>query len=82
MARLSDRARCEGIRRFTALVAACNPAMAGLLRNAGACVCREPGTLRYEIMLGPAGWAQPGADAAGLVLSSGGRMKAAAGQGA
>ena len=80
VARLSDRARCEGIRRFTALVAAGNPAMAGLLRNAGAgLVRREPGTLRYEIMLGPAGWAQPGADAAGLVLSSGGRMKAAAG---
>jgi RimJ/RimL family protein N-acetyltransferase len=61
VARLSERARCEGIRRFTALVAADNRAMAGLLRNAGASlVRREPGTLQYEITLGPAGRAQPG----------------------
>ena len=33
VAQLSERARAEGIRRFTALVAADNPAMAGLLRN-------------------------------------------------
>ena len=132
MAQLSDRARSEGIRRFTALVAADNPAVAGLLRNARAdLVRREPGALRYEIMLGPAeqyrpagvlrssddppgrladpaapesaavtmvtetrqtkarrgadrawsfdpnsGWAQRRAGAAGLVLSSGSRMKA------
>ena len=61
VAQLSDRARCEGIRRFTALVAADNPAVAGLLRNAGAgLVRREPGAVQYEIMLGPAGRAQPG----------------------
>ena len=78
VAQLSERARSEGIRRFTALVAADNPAMAGLLRNARAhLVRRGPGTLQYEITLGPAGWAKPRAGAAGLVLSSGSRMKAA-----
>jgi RimJ/RimL family protein N-acetyltransferase len=52
---LSDRARSAGIRRFTALVAADNPAMAGLLRAVRAdLVRREPGALRYEITLGPA----------------------------
>jgi RimJ/RimL family protein N-acetyltransferase len=55
VAQLSDRARAAGIRRFTALVAADNPAMAGLLRNIRAyLVGREPGALRYEIMLGSA----------------------------
>jgi RimJ/RimL family protein N-acetyltransferase len=55
VAQLSDRARSAGIRRFTALVAADNPAMAGLLRAVRAdLVCREPGALRYEITLGPA----------------------------
>jgi RimJ/RimL family protein N-acetyltransferase len=54
LAQLSDRARCEGIRRFTALVAADNVAMAGLLRNVRAdLVRREPGTLKYEITLAP-----------------------------
>jgi RimJ/RimL family protein N-acetyltransferase len=54
LAQLSDRARCEGIRRFTALVAADNVAMAGLLRNVRAdLVCREPGILKYEITLAP-----------------------------
>lgn len=131
VAQLSERARSEGIRRFTALVAAGNPAMAGLLRNARAgLVRREPGALQCEITLGPAekyspaappsysddpparlpdptapesavtmvtgtrqtrtrrsadrvthydtysGWAQRKAGAAGLVLSSGSRMKA------
>jgi GNAT superfamily N-acetyltransferase len=53
MAQLSERARSEGIRRFTALVAADNPAMARLLRNVQAdLVRREPGALQYEIMLG------------------------------
>ena len=53
MAQLSERARSEGIRRFTALVTADNPAMARLLRNVQAdLVRREPGALRYEIMLG------------------------------
>ena len=55
VAQLSERARSEGIRRFTALVAADNPAMAGLLRKVRANLVRhEPGALRYEIMLGPA----------------------------
>ena len=35
LARLSERACQEGIRRFTAAVAADNAAMAGLLRNFG-----------------------------------------------
>ena len=53
MAQLSERARSEGIRRFTALVAADNPAMARLLRNVRAdLVRREPGALQYEITLG------------------------------
>jgi len=55
VAQLSERARSEGIRRFTALVAADNPAMARLLRNVRAdLVRREPGALQYEITLGPA----------------------------
>jgi RimJ/RimL family protein N-acetyltransferase len=55
MAQLSERARSEGIRRFTALVAPDNPAMARLLRNVRAdLVRREPGALEYEITLGPA----------------------------
>ena len=52
LTRLSDRARPEGIRRFTAAVAADNAAMAGLLRNRGAdLVGREFGTLEYEVEL-------------------------------
>jgi RimJ/RimL family protein N-acetyltransferase len=52
LARLSDRAREENIRRFTALVAAENVAVAGLLRNACArLVGRESNTLEYEIGL-------------------------------
>jgi RimJ/RimL family protein N-acetyltransferase len=54
LAQLSDRARQEGIRRFTALVAADNVAIAGLLQNMSAeLVGREPGTLEYEITLAP-----------------------------
>ena len=54
LARLSDRARQEGIRRFTALVAAENVAVAGLLRNACASlVGRDSSTLDYEIALVP-----------------------------
>jgi GNAT superfamily N-acetyltransferase len=54
VAQLSERARSEGIRRFTALVAADNPAMARLLRNVRAdLVRREPGALRYDLTLGP-----------------------------
>ncbi|HMI23677.1 MAG TPA: GNAT family N-acetyltransferase [Streptosporangiaceae bacterium] len=56
VAQLSERARFEGIRRFTALVAADNPAMARLLRNVRAdLVRREPGALQYEITLGSEG---------------------------
>jgi len=55
LARLSERARTERIRRFTALVADDNPAMAGLLRSVRAgLIRREPGALQYEITLGPA----------------------------
>jgi RimJ/RimL family protein N-acetyltransferase len=54
VAQLSERARSEGIRRFTALVAADNPAMAGLLRNVRAeLVGHEPGASQYEITLRP-----------------------------
>jgi RimJ/RimL family protein N-acetyltransferase len=54
LARLSDRAREENIQRFTALVAAENMAVAGLLRNACArLVGRESNTLEYEISLVP-----------------------------
>jgi RimJ/RimL family protein N-acetyltransferase len=56
VAQLSERARSEGIRRFTALVAADNPAMARLLRSVRAdLVRREQGALQYEIMLGSEG---------------------------
>jgi RimJ/RimL family protein N-acetyltransferase len=55
LARLSERAREENIRRFTALVAAENVAVAGLLRNACArLVGRASNTLEYEINLVPA----------------------------
>jgi len=51
---LSERAREEGIRRFTALVAADNVAVAGLLGRFGALLLRrESATLRYEIPLVP-----------------------------
>ncbi len=54
LARLSDRARQEGIHRFTALVAAENAAVAGLLRNVCASLVRRgPGTFEYEITLVP-----------------------------
>jgi len=54
LTRLSGRARSEGIHRFTALVAADNRAMAGLLRNMSASlVGRSPGTVEYEITLMP-----------------------------
>ncbi len=60
LARLSDHARAAGICRFTALVAADNQAMTGLLRGLGAeLVHREPGALGYEIPLTPAEEASP-----------------------
>jgi RimJ/RimL family protein N-acetyltransferase len=52
LTRLSERACQEGIRRFTAAVAADNAAMAGLLRTFGGdLVRREFGTLEYEMDL-------------------------------
>jgi RimJ/RimL family protein N-acetyltransferase len=54
LARLSHRARQEGIRRFTALVSADNEAVACLLRHAGArFVGRDCDTVQYEVVLGP-----------------------------
>jgi EmrB/QacA subfamily drug resistance transporter len=54
LAELSDRARQEGIRRFTALVAADNTAVAGLLQNMSAELVRYgPGTVEYEVALTP-----------------------------
>ena len=54
LSRLSDRARQTGVHRFTALVAAENVAVAGLLRNLGAELTgRGPGTVEYEIALAP-----------------------------
>ena len=50
--RLSERARQEDIRRFTAMVAADNAAVAGLLRRYGANLTgRGYGTVEYEIAL-------------------------------
>jgi RimJ/RimL family protein N-acetyltransferase len=54
MSQLSERAREEGICRFTAQVAADNVAVAGLLRRVGADFVRhESATVRYEIPLVP-----------------------------
>jgi RimJ/RimL family protein N-acetyltransferase len=51
--RLVDRARQEGICRFTAMVAADNAAVAGLLRHYRADLTgRDHGTAEYEITLG------------------------------
>ena len=56
LTRLSDRARSEGICRFTALVAEDNRAMAGLLRTMSASLTgRSHGTAEYEIPLMPRG---------------------------
>ena len=55
LARLSERARKEGIDRFTAALSADNVAMAGLLRNfGGGLTGRDFGTLEYEVELGHA----------------------------
>ena len=54
--RLSGRARCEGVHRFTALIAEDNTAVARMLRNASATLAgRGPGTVEYEITLMPPG---------------------------
>jgi len=56
LTRLSDRARSEGICRFTALVAEDNRAIAGLLRTMSASLTgRSHGTAEYEIPLMPPG---------------------------
>jgi len=55
---LADRAREEGIRRFTALVAADNVAVRELLHDVGARVRTvrvDPGAVEYEIELSPSG---------------------------
>ncbi len=65
LAQLSDRARSEGIHRFTALGSADNAAMAGLARTTSANLVRYgPGTVEYEITLAPGeeyspGWRAP-----------------------
>ena len=54
VARLSDRARSEGIRRFTALVADDNVTVARMLRNTGASLAGGGlGAAEYEITLVP-----------------------------
>jgi RimJ/RimL family protein N-acetyltransferase len=54
MAQLSDRARREGIRRFTALVNADNTAVEALLRKMSAeLIGRESSTMQYAIPLWP-----------------------------
>jgi RimJ/RimL family protein N-acetyltransferase len=58
LTRLIDRAREEGVRRFTALVSADNDATIGLLQGVGAdvrAVSREPGVVEYEITSPPEG---------------------------
>jgi RimJ/RimL family protein N-acetyltransferase len=56
LARLSDRARQAGIRRFTATVAYGNTAMTGLLQNMGAELAGHgPGTVDYVVALDRAG---------------------------
>jgi len=56
--RLTDRARQEGIRRFTAMVATDNEAVLGLLQDINADVTvthRGAGTVEYELTLAPVG---------------------------
>jgi len=58
LTQLTDRAREEGIRRFTALVAADNAAVLGLLRDTGAVfrvTHRDRSTVEYELTLAPVG---------------------------
>lgn len=55
---LTERAREEGVRRFTALVAADNPSVLGLLQNIGSgpqSTHRDSDTIEYEIELSPVG---------------------------
>ena len=54
MTRLSGRARCAGIHRFTALAAEDNTVVARMLANTGAHLAdRGPGTVEYQIPLTP-----------------------------
>ncbi len=70
LTRLSDLGRRAGIRRFTALVAAENQAIIGLLRNMDADLVRRDGSvMEYEIALVP-GPAQDRMPAATAVRSS------------
>jgi RimJ/RimL family protein N-acetyltransferase len=55
LAHLTDRARHQGVRRFTALISADNEAMAGLLATMNAVITRrDAGTVEYQIALPPA----------------------------
>jgi GNAT superfamily N-acetyltransferase len=75
LARLSQRARQEGIRRFTALVAAGNVAMTALLRNAGGTLADGGSdTVEFEIMLAAAGSTQPRRALSLLADSTAGEM--------
>jgi RimJ/RimL family protein N-acetyltransferase len=79
LAQLSERACEEGIRKFTALVAADNVAVAGLARSVGAeLVRREPAALVYEVPLAPR--EEPGYTEAGQVKQSQTRIRAAGGR--
>jgi len=81
VAQLSERAREEGIRRFTALVAADNVAVAELARTVGAeLVCRESATVVYEVPLVP--WEESGYTEAEQVKQSQTRICAAGGRAA
>jgi GNAT superfamily N-acetyltransferase len=61
LTQLADRARADGIQRFTAPVAADRAAVAGLLRSMRAHLLRHnPGTAEYQISLS-SGPAEPGA---------------------
>jgi methanethiol S-methyltransferase len=72
LAQLSDRARREGIRRFTALADAGNVAVAALLRNAGAHLARRGrGTVEYEITLTSGAARGPEGSKAGVSRSTG-----------
>ena len=54
LAQLAGRARQEGVRRVTVMVAAGDAAMASLMRNMSAkLVRRRRGTVEYEITLAP-----------------------------
>ncbi len=58
LSELTDRAREEGVRRFTALVAADNPSVLGLLQTIGdgpRSTHRDSDTIEYEIELAPVG---------------------------